>query len=771
MSLSPESGSDPKPVFLILGAAAVLAQVILLRKLLAVFSGNELTLGSVLAGWMVWTGLASALLGPAADKIRKPAPLLAGVLLLAALILPLTTLAAARIKPWLGHDPSELVGLPVVILASFLITGPLCALLGFSFNLCSRLVAEERLAVPRVYLWEALGAGAAGAGFTFLLAGRTSAFAQVHLTSGLLLLGAGLVLKPRALRIGGAVFAVLAALLGLLLPGDYSLDRVYQRLRWPGEKVLFETDSPYASLAVIEREAERTFFVDGLPAFTTPNPEPAEYVAHLPLSMCPTPRRVLLIGGGLYDVAGEILKHPVARLDYVQIDPALTRLEESYGLAAEKLKSDRRIQIHHEDARRFLLNSAERWDAVILNLPPPESAQLNRFYTADFFRRVRDHLERGGVLGLAGGEAGNYLTEAQAALLATLRNTLLGVFDRVVVLPLGSFYLVAGDAGGKIGGEAAAETTGTPSPLTDDPRRLLAVLQARQVQTRWVRDYYLNANLSAERLNSVARRISGLSRLPLNRDLYPRGYFLGLELWAEQAGPGVVRLLDRAGRLSRAGLAWPAVLLVVIGVALGRRPRWAKPGAAVIAVLALGFAGMAAEVAVMTAFQVIQGYVYQLLGLIVAAFMAGLAAGAGWGQGQTRSRSGPSLAWLGRLQVLLLLALLLVWLVILRLHAGTPSGLATALALSAALFCLAAVSGGLFSLAAAIFIGARKKVGDTAGWINGADHLGGALGALLSSAVIIPVFGLADALGFSALLTAAALAVVLAAMLRGRKEG
>jgi len=759
-----------RAIFFILGAAAVLAQVILLRKLLAVFSGNELTLGAVLAGWMVWTGLASALLGPASDRIRKPAPLLAGVLLLAALILPLTTLAVTQVKPWLGHDPSELVGLPVVILASFLITGPLCALLGFSFNLCSRLVAEARLAVPRVYLWEALGAGAAGSIFTLLLAGRTSAFAQVHLTSGLLILGAALVPARRPVRIALAAAAAAAIVSGALLPPAFSLDALFLRLRWPGENVLFETDSPYANLTVIEREAERTFFVDGFPAFTTPNPEPAEYVAHLPLSMCPSPRRVLLIGGGLGDVAKEILKHPVERLDYVQIDPALTRLEESFGRLAEALHSDPRIRIHHEDARRFLSRAAERWDAVILNLPAPESAQINRFYTADFFQRVRAHLNRDGVIGLQAGEAGNYLTDAQAALLATLRNTLLGVFDRAVVLPLGNFYLVAGDAGGKIGGEEAAETTGTFSPVTDDPHRLLAVLQARGIQTRWVRDYYLFANLSAERLSSVERRISGRHHLPLNRDLNPRGYFLGMELWAEQAGPDMTRLLDLAARLSRPSLAWPALLLLLVGVSLGRRPSRAQRSAAVIAVLVMGFAGMAAEVAVMMAFQIIQGYVYQVLGLIVAAFMVGLAAGARFGEWRTQGGADSSLVWLGRLELLLLPALGLVWLVILWLHRVTPSGLVTAVWLSAALFFLAAVSGGLFSLAAAVLIGGRKKVGTTAGWINGADHLGGALGALLTSALIIPVFGLAEALGFSALLTAAALAVILAAITRIRKE-
>jgi hypothetical protein len=276
--------------------------------------------------------------------------------------------------------------------------------------------------------------------------------------------------------------------------------------------------------------------------------------------------------------------------------------------------------------------------------------------------------------------------------------------------------------------------------------------------------------LSAERRASLEQRLAGLQTLPLNRDLYPRGYFLGLKLWAEQAGPAAVRWLNRAGRLPPTGLAWPAILLALIGVFLGWKKDQARRSGAVIATAAMGFAGMAAEIAVMMAFQVIQGYLYQSLGLIVAAFMVGLALGAGFGEWRLRTPARASLIGLGRLLALLLLALFLVWETIGWLEAGASSGLVTALALSGALFVLAAVCGAIFSSAAALFLGDRKKVGHTAGWINGADLLGGALGALLTSAVIVPVFGLADALEFSALLLAAALVVILVAIMRRRKE-
>ena len=54
----------------LLGSTSIIAQVILLREFLSVFSGNELVIGLVLANWMILTGL-GAYLGQYPLKIKK----------------------------------------------------------------------------------------------------------------------------------------------------------------------------------------------------------------------------------------------------------------------------------------------------------------------------------------------------------------------------------------------------------------------------------------------------------------------------------------------------------------------------------------------------------------------------------------------------------------------------------------------------------------------------------------------------------------------------
>ena len=47
----------------LIGVNAICCQIILIRELIAVFSGNELTMGFVLASWFFWVALGSSIGG------------------------------------------------------------------------------------------------------------------------------------------------------------------------------------------------------------------------------------------------------------------------------------------------------------------------------------------------------------------------------------------------------------------------------------------------------------------------------------------------------------------------------------------------------------------------------------------------------------------------------------------------------------------------------------------------------------------------------------
>ena len=52
------------------GLIAIIMQILIIRELLVVFNGNELTIGIILAVWLILEALGSGLLGKLVKKIR-----------------------------------------------------------------------------------------------------------------------------------------------------------------------------------------------------------------------------------------------------------------------------------------------------------------------------------------------------------------------------------------------------------------------------------------------------------------------------------------------------------------------------------------------------------------------------------------------------------------------------------------------------------------------------------------------------------------------------
>jgi spermidine synthase len=107
---------------------------------------------------------------------------------------------------------------------------------------------------------------------------------------------------------------------------------------------------------------------------------------------------------------------PDTRVDAVEIDPDLTEL----GRRWFDLRNTR-MRVHHEDARPFLRRSAERYDAIMVDV---YRQPYIPFYlaTREFFELARDRLRPGGsVIVNVGHPAGQ--DELERVLSATMATT------------------------------------------------------------------------------------------------------------------------------------------------------------------------------------------------------------------------------------------------------------------------------------------------------------------------------------------------------------
>ena len=382
-------------------------------------------------------------------------------------------------------------------------------------------------------------------------------------------------------------------------------------------------DSPYALLSA-SREAEQiSFFANDLWLFTYPDPLTAEHQVQFGLLEHPEPRRVLLLGGGVAGLGAEILKtRTVTELTYVELDPYLVRLAQGLLPAVADLSRDPRVHLIYQDARRFIETTDQRYDVILMALPEPKSAQLNRFYTREFYRLVARKLLPGGVFSFALPGAETSLSPLRAAYLAMAYHTLGQVFSEVVAFP---------------GGQVRFFASAGPGVLASDPEVLVRRLKQRRLSLQYVREYYLLQDLSPA--GSISDQVLGQSPPSINTDLNPRCYFFDLVLTTVQEGLGVKEALLAVQQWLPA-VPWAALILatVLTGGALRRRP---SPRLYQVVVMGLGT--MALEILVLVLYQIKLGSLYQQLGVLIAAFMAGMAAGSAAGCRWTgRARAGRS---------------------------------------------------------------------------------------------------------------------------------
>jgi spermidine synthase len=204
------------------------------------------------------------------------------------------------------------------------------------------------------------------------------------------------------------------------------------------------------------------------------------------------------------------------------------------------------------------------------------------------------------------------------------------------------------------------------------------------------------------------------------------------------------------------------VLLVVLFVLIAKRT--GRGGGAVVpaVIAATGFAGMAADLIVIFAFQSLYGYVYQWIVLLITAFMAGLALG-GWLTNRRPAGEGR------RALIALEVALVLFWILLPLVLSVVHSRLALPWVSTSAqvlLFLLNAVSGFLvgaqFPLANQIWLTGREAQRGTTGMLYASDLVGAFAAALLVSVALMPVLGIVATCALVAILKLGSLAVSVA---------
>src|ERR1035437_3687669 len=156
-----------KTALMLIGFSAVIGQIVLMREMIAVFSGNEILLGVLLATWLFWTAAGSFLFSSLALGKRHARSTVAALECVLGISLPLTLWALRLSKSCFQTVSGELVGPLPVLLASLLCLSLFCVTAGALFVAAARMMIVEsrmdaRRAASAAYLLEASGSAMGG---------------------------------------------------------------------------------------------------------------------------------------------------------------------------------------------------------------------------------------------------------------------------------------------------------------------------------------------------------------------------------------------------------------------------------------------------------------------------------------------------------------------------------------------------------------------------------------------------------------------------------
>ncbi len=688
-------GSLKKSGFLslmILGFTTVIMQIVVLREFMAVFYGNELVIGMTLAVWMTLTGL-GAMGGRLADpdKVRGN---LATPSLIVLSFLPFLTVFLLYFLRNIVFQPGSLPNILEIIISSLVLLSPFCLLSGFLFTHLSVRVSEQNKQnlISEAYAAESAGSIIGGILVSFILISFFSTFRILSFLLAINILAIsfspGMGLKPKWKTV-----SLILSFSFILFINIADLDRISRSFIFRNQELLFMKDTPYGNLSITETAGQLNFYENYKLMFATQDQAIAEEDVHYTMIQHPDPDSVLLVCGGISGTLSEIRKYDVELVDYVEINPWIIRIGKEFTSELD----DNTINVISQDARRYIRNTDNKYDAVLINIPEPETAQLNRYFTLEFYTELKAVTNSTSVIGLALPSTMNYVSEEASVLYSSVYNTLTGLFDNLLFIPgSNSNYLLASD-----------------SQLSLD---IPGMMEARGPETVYVNSYYLDSLSLAMRSREIAERID--AAVDMNTDFRPLGYYHHLRLW-----------LSRYDMKYWIVIALTGILLIAAII---------RSNVLTFGIFAGGFAASSIEILIIISFQIMYGYVYYFTGIIITFFMMGLVAGVVvYRKFFSHSNINHFILIQAGIGVY---ALLFPFVLILMQHSSPGDSLLPIFVLLTML--IAALTAMLFSGAVKI---SRDSTVVTSARIYSYDLIGSATGALLVSVFLIPLAGIFQA--------------------------
>ena len=690
-AVSVESGTKNSRIIWLTGFSATIIQVLLLRELTTLFQGNEIMMSWTLGIWMVVTGsgsLSGIRLSRSANLIRSIPGLLSLITTLPFILIILLDIVKKIIfLPGIMINPWQYIILVIVFLF------PICFFSGLLFSLFVSEKSREPGYFAKVYIYEALGSIAGGILVSFLLIQWLTVVKSLVIVS--LIASAFLYINYRRYNYLILLIFQIFILIALFY---FPVEKKLRSLDFSVRNVVLNKETYFGNLMIAESGGEYNFFLNGSLLYNTGNYIQREEFVHFAMLQHPRPEQVLLVSGSAPGMVREILKYPeVERIDFVENNRNLVRAGRQFDTIPEIAK----LHLHITDINEFIRKSKQKYDVVIFATPDPSSVQLNRYYSAELISSLKKRLTPEAVVIFGMSPTGNYMSRYQQKRLSVVYNTLGTLFANVLIIPGEQDYLLASNA-------------------------MLNINIGELCSSRDLGNYYVNQDyiddvtllMRSEQIRQQIDKQAGINR-------------------ADRALPvfySTLKYLSQFSNNSFYLLVFPLLAFLILLLFMKGELK---------GMYVAGMTGASLEVMLIFSIQIAFGYIYAVIGILIALFMTGLTIGAYAGL-----RFGSNVKSYRLAFVLLIFFLVFLWLFFSVRYTEWNAGILWPVYILSMLF--PSVLVGYIFVAATRMDPLEKSI--SAPKMYTVDLLGSALGVMIVTLILIPVLGLRNCCIFLILL-------------------
>lgn len=760
----------------LVGAYSVISQTIILRELLVVLSGNEFFFGIIFSSWLIGIVTGALIGGRISSAIRFTKPLFIISILILLAYFPVLIGMIRNFYAITGSRPGTFISLGRILFYLPVLIMPFTFFFGFMFPFSAKLIRPGNKRetgntgkINTVYIFESAGALAGGAVYTFFLAGKVSPFLISPILSLILLLslyffslkqGSNKALKYSVVFLA-AIFII------SLFKVDYIENKTIE-MRWSGISTIplvFSTDTKYQNISISKFSGQFNLYLNGRLSGVFPNDYDNLLLSSHLYVQHPRPEKILILGEGVSGLCKNLERFNFEEIVSIEIDRGLIETINRYlpdedvfrkkGIKTSYLEADGRKYIKNLiKNNNSVLADKKKFDMVFINQGEPGSLFLNRYYTTEFYRDIRSILTPDGTIALGITSSDNYDDGIFQFYTSLQYKTLKSVFKKVVL---------------SSGAEAMLFGSNSENIISSNPDIL--------------KERYIKSGVEPEKLAMVFESIyfpekikkrddllTTFRDIPVNSDKWPVALFHFSRI------EGAYRGIDTDFFYSL--FIEKKILLIVLPV-LGLvlllgflRERKIKDTskytfAAGYALFIMGISGISLELILIYIFQISFGFIYNSIGLIIAFFMAGLPLGALFSYKLISLFQNSGKFFAEKLSFGYIFFMILMTI-------STPVLIGTVMSLSSGgevfILILTGISGfltgGIFPCSVFIINKKRNDTGKVAAVSDALDHLGGAVGALLTGTFLVPLYGIQNSAVMLVIFQTSALIILAGTMIR-----